>query len=313
MRKVGVAAWRCVGAVALQSVAAPRHLSPRVAYAQELEPRAYSAAPIGTNFLLAGYTRTSGSVSLDPSLPITNVEATINTVSLGYSRTFALFGQTASAAILLPFFRADLSGDVGGQGRKISRSGLGDLRMRFAQSLFGSPALSPEAFAQRKPSTSLGASLTVLAPTGDYNPAHLINIGSNRWAFKPEIGLSQPFGRWFTEASFGAWFFTDNENFFGGNVRSERPITTLQLHFGYNFGPNLWLAVDGTHYRGGETGINGVENSDRQSVSRYGLTLSLPIADGISTKLSWASWLTSCNGGNYDTIGVALQSRWFDR
>ena len=122
-----------------------------------------------------------------------------------------------------------------------------------------------------------------MAPTGDYNPAHLINISSNRWAFKPEIGLSQPFGRWFTEASLGAWFFTDNGNFFGGNMRSEKPITTLQLHLGYNFSRDLWLAVDGTHYRGGETGINGVEKSDRQSVSRYGLTLSLPIADGVST------------------------------
>jgi hypothetical protein len=54
-------------------------------------------------------------------LPITNLEATINTVSLGYSRTFDLFlfGETASAAILPPFVQGDLSGDVESQGGKV--------------------------------------------------------------------------------------------------------------------------------------------------------------------------------------------------
>ena len=37
--------------------------------AQELEPRAYSAAPVGTNFAIAGYSRVRGDVLTDPSLP----------------------------------------------------------------------------------------------------------------------------------------------------------------------------------------------------------------------------------------------------
>jgi hypothetical protein len=280
---------------------------------QDMEPRAYSASPIGTNFLGAGYLRTTGSVSLDPSGPISNVEATINSGFLGYARTFALLGQTASAAILLPVIQGDVSGTVQQIGQKqVSRFGFGDLRLRVAENILGSPAMTPEEFARRAPSTTLGISLTVAAPTGDYNSAHLVNIGNNRWAFKPEIGLSQPIGNWFAELSGGYWIFTDNHNFFGGNVRGEKPIASAQLHFGYNFARDLWLAADGTYYGGGETVLNGVEGDDRQTVSRYGLTLSLPLRDGLSAKLSWASWLTGHNGGTFNTIGVAVQLRWFD-
>ncbi len=237
--------------------------------AQELEPRAYSPSPVGTNFLIANYTRSDGNVLTDTSLPITNVKAAIDTVALGYSRTLGLFGQTASAAILLPYLHGDLSGVAGEQAAQITRSGLGDLRLRFSQQFLGSPALTPEAFAQREPTTTLGASVTVIAPTGYYNPAHLVNVGSNRWAFKPELGLSQPIGPWFADAAAGAWLFMDNNNFLGGHVRGEDPLWSMQLHAGYYFQPGLWLAADAAYYAGGETSVDGIPRRDSQSVSRY--------------------------------------------
>jgi outer membrane putative beta-barrel porin/alpha-amylase len=277
-----------------------------------MEPRAFSASPIDTNFLIASYQRITGGVSLDPSLPVTGVKATINTGFLAYDRTFDLFGQTASAAIVLPYVQADLSGQVDAQGMKISRSGLGDLKLRFTENLLGGPALTPEGFAQRVPTTTLGVSLAVVAPTGDYDSAHLINISSNRWAFKPEIGLSQPIGDWFSDAAAGVWVFTDNTDFFRGHVRSQDALWVFQLHAGYNFQPGLWLAADGTYYTGGRTSINGVANHDVQAVSRYGLTLSVPLAEGFSAKLAWSSWLTAHKSGNFDTFGVSLQYRWFD-
>src|SRR5262249_50059169 len=61
--------------------------------AQDLEPRAYSASPIGLNFVVVGYGRSSGSVLFDPTLPITDVKATLNIPILGYGRTFGLFGR----------------------------------------------------------------------------------------------------------------------------------------------------------------------------------------------------------------------------
>jgi len=158
-----------------------------LANAQEMEPRAFSVSPIGTNFLVGGYTRSTGGVSTDPSLPITNVEAVISSGILGYQRTFSLAGRTASAALLVPYVNGDVSGDVEEQSRRVSRTGLGDVRLRFTANLVGGPALTPAQFTQRTPTATLGASLTVVAPTGQYNPAHLINISSHRWAFKPEM------------------------------------------------------------------------------------------------------------------------------
>jgi hypothetical protein len=210
------------------------------------------------------------------------------------------------------FVRADVSGDVGEQSRKVSRRGLGDIALRFTTNFIGSPALTPPEFALREPSTTLGASFVVLAPTGDYNPLHLINISSNRWAFRPEIGVSQPIGNWFADGSVGVWTFTDNKNFFGGHRRGEEPIWSFQAHAGYNFRPGLWLAGDITYYVGGETSIDGLPKHDAQANSRYGLTLSVPVAEGFSVKLAWSNWLTTRNGGQFETLAFTLQYRWFD-
>jgi hypothetical protein len=284
----------------------------RLAHAQDMEPRAYSASPINTNFLVATYANAAGAASLDPALPISNVRGIVNSGFIGYDRTFDLFGNQASAAILIPAVKAHLRGDVFDASREITRLGMGDMLMRVTENLIGGPALTPAEFMQRQPSTTAGVSLTAVAPTGDYNPQHLINISSHRWSFKPEVGFSQPIDNWFVDGSAGVWLHTDNSDFFGGRARGQEPLWTTQAHAGYNFRPGLWLAADFTHYFGGDTVLNGVNNQDFQSVTRYGATLSVPIIDGLQTKLAWASWLTAHNGGRFSTWIFTLQYRWFD-
>ena len=75
------------------------------ASAQELEPRAYSPSPLGVNFLGLSYLRSTGGVAVDPSLPLDNVDAEVNTASLSYARTFGLFGRSASIGFVLPYSR----------------------------------------------------------------------------------------------------------------------------------------------------------------------------------------------------------------
>lgn len=296
-----------LGAALLGIIGSSRELC-----AQDMEPRAYSATPIDMNFLIASYARTTGDVSTDPSLPIANVRASINTGALAYDRTFDLFGRTASAALIVPFFDAQVSGDVLEASRQVARRGLGDIRLRVTENLIGGPALSPAAFAERLPTTTLGLSFTLVAPTGDYDAQHLVNIGTHRWAFKPEIGLSQPLGDWFVDGSAGAWLFTDNGSFFGGHVRGEEPLWTIQAHGGYNFRPGLWLALDATHYFGGDTVLDGVNQRDSQSAWRYGATLSVPIDEGWSAKLALSTSLATRNTGKFQMITLALQYYWFD-
>jgi hypothetical protein len=185
------------------------------------------------------------------------------------------------------------------------------LRVRFSTNFVGSPALRPQEFVKRKPETVVGAAVTVIVPTGQYDPARLVNIGSNRWAFKPEVGVSHPIGKWALEGAVGAWLFTTNKNFFGGSVREQEPLLSLQGHVVYTFRPRMWLAMGGTYYRGGQTTVDGIEKDDRQSNSRLGATFSYPITNRHSLKAVWARGVTARFGGKLNAVGVGWQYTWF--
>lgn len=254
-----------------------------------MEPRSYSAVPIDTNFAIESYRNLNGDVALDPDLPISNLKASINADLLGYVRTFGFLGQTASAAVLLPYFDGRLSGNVGADGRTVTREGLGDAGFRLTYNLIGNPALTPKEFALRDPSTTVGVSFAMVAPTGDYNPRQLINISSHRFAFRSEIGASQPIANWFIEGAAGAWMFTGNPDFYGGHVRGQEPIFAFQTHAGYNFGPNFWISADANYYMAGRTSVDGEAGNNYQSVLRYGVTASAPFGNGFSIKAARGS------------------------
>jgi hypothetical protein len=283
------------------------------AWAQQLEPRAYSPAPVGANFFGVAYANSSGDVVFDPSLPFTDVSANVNAVVPFYARTFGMFGRAASVGVVLPYAWGTVEGNVGETFRQARRSGFGDAGLRLACNFVGNPALSPKEFAARKLGTIFGASLTVTAPTGEYDPSKLINIGTNRWAFKPELGVALPLGRWWLDSYAGAWFFTTNHDFFGGQTREQDPLVVVQGHVSYTFRPRLWLALNGTWYRGGSTTLNGVANADRQENSRVGLTLAVPVSKAHSLKFGYARGTTTRVGAKLDTISVAWQFLWFDR
>ncbi len=204
-------------------------LSAGFAAAQELEPRAYSPAPIGTTFVVIGATRSAGGVFADPSLPITDVDATIGVLSLSLGRTFALAGKQVLLFGALPVSWGEASGQVGEGRRGVSRRGLADPRIRFSMILAGSPAMTGAEFRRAPRRTIVGTSLTVVPPLGQYDSTKLVNLGSNRWSFKPEIGVSHPAGHWTVDAYAGAWIFGSNDAFYpGATVRRQDPIVGIQ-------------------------------------------------------------------------------------
>jgi hypothetical protein len=278
---------------------------------QDMEPRAYSPNPMGANFVVLSGGNSTGSVLLDPSLPITDVHASIDTLALSYNRTFGVFGRAASAALAAPYAWGTIEGQVEESFHSIWRSGLGDWKLRLAVNLVGGPALTRPEFANRRPTTSLGISLIVVAPTGQYDPSKLINVGANRWAFKPELGLSHPVGHWAFEGYLGLWLYTTNHEFFGGSVRAQDPILTLQAHVAFTFKPRLWLAGDATFYTGGSTTVDGVANSDHQSNSRVGMTLAVPVWRQFSVKGAWTTGAITRIGVAFTTYTLAAQYSWF--
>jgi hypothetical protein len=298
-----------LAALALVSIA----WAPGRSAAQEIDPRSYAPNPTNVTILIAAYGYSTGAVLTDPSLPVEDVEAKLNAAAVGAGRTFGLFGHSANATIVLPYVQGDFTGTVDDVARAVSRSGIGDTRLRLTTNLIGGPALSPAEFARHKPQTTLGASLTVSVPTGEYHSDKLINVGNNRWAIKPELGLSHPVGPWLFEAYAGVWLFGDNDNFLSGRRREQDMLTSFQGHVSYTFRPRLWLAANATFYDGGRTSVDGVDAPSRQSNSRVGLTLSWPVGKTQSLKLSWSKGATTRLGSDFTFYGIAWQWTLIDR
>jgi hypothetical protein len=269
------------------------------ALAQELEPQSVSSKAPHISFVAAGYLRSDGGVLFDASAPISDVQAGIDSLSVICGGTTAVLGRTGSFAFAAPYAWADVRGNVGETSRTAMRSGLADARMRMAMNLLA-----------RQTGPQVAASLAIIAPTGQYESSRLINIGSNRWAFKPEIGVALPRGRWLFEASAGAWFYTDNDAFFGGRRREQDPIASVQAHVSYSFRPGWWIAASSTYYRGGRSSLGGIESDDVQDNSRVGATLSAPLSAQQSIKVMWSSGVSTRFGGDFDTWGVFWQYAW---
>jgi hypothetical protein len=194
---------------------------------------------------------------------------------------------------------------------KVRRSGGGDVRLRFSTLFKGGRALNPEEFAKRKPETLIGASVLVVVPTGQYDPQRLVNPGSNRWAFKPEIGISKPISRWTFELMGGAWFFTPNDSFLGQSHRAQKPLASFQGAMIYTLRRRMWVSANATFYTGGNTVLNDTTNDDRQKNSRVGATFSLPLTQQQSLKIAWAKGVTARVGGHLNTVAIGWQYVWF--
>ena len=286
----------------------------RTAFAQEMEPRAYSPSPVGTNFvaLIAGETR--GAVLFDPTVPITDASAEWGIATLGYGRTFGLGGRQGLVVVAVPYAWGWASGLVQEESRYVRRAGFGDLRIKASLNLVGPKAMSVEEFRKAPRKTIFGMSLAVQAPIGEYDGTKLINLGTNRWAIKPEVGVSIPAGRWYLDAYAGAWFFAANDDFYpGGATKRQDPLVNLQAHASYTFENRAWFAIDATWYGGGESTVDSGAPSTRQSNSRIGGTVSLPITKRQSLKLAASTGTTTRTGTDFDTFLVAWQIIWFDR
>ena len=160
-----------------------------VAGAQDLEPRAYSSAPIGMNFLVTGYGYTAGNVATDPALPLQDVEVEAHAAFVGYARSLDVLGRSGKFAMAVPHAWLSGSGKFNGQPVDRQVTGFGDPTFGFSVNLYGAPALTPEEFQSYQPDWIIGASVRVGVPLGQYESDKLLNIGANRWAVKPEIGI----------------------------------------------------------------------------------------------------------------------------
>jgi len=281
-----------------------------VARAQDLEPRAFANTPVGVNFVLAGYGYSEGGVVSDPSLPLKDASVHVHGAVAAYARAIDVFGKSGKIGVILPYAWASGSAEFAGQRKERVVDGFADPRFRFSVNLYGAPAMSLEEFSRYEQNVIVGTSLQVTAPLGQYDRDKLLNIGTNRWSVKPEVGVSKALGRFTLEAVPGATFFTENTKFLGSRTRAEDPLYSVQGHAIYSFRRGFWGSIDATWYGGGQTTIDGRAGSGRQDNSRVGGTLTVPIDVHHSIKLYASTGATTRIGTSFDTFGIAWQYRW---
>jgi len=285
------------------------------AKAQDLEPRILSSIPTGTNILIASYGYSSGNILLDNSAPLKDFKAELNIAVFAYARSFKLFNKLTKFDVVVPYSFAEFNATINQIDTSTTRNGFGDPIFRLSMLLVGSPPLKPSEFIKHDHDKfKLGAFLRFKVPIGQYNPDKLINLGSNRWAFKTGVAGSYTLNKKLVfEGHINSWFFTKNTNFFGGNSSSQEPIYGAQFHAGYIFKPGIWIAGSLGKTFGGKTTINGVDQDVDQNNSRYGLTFAYRLAKKHSLKAAFTNGLVTKFGSDFTTFLIAYQHIWFDK
>jgi hypothetical protein len=288
--------------------------------AQDLAPRAYVITPTHWNAVTLTYTFYNGNILLDGAVPITNASATVNVPIFTFYHSLSFFGRSANIIASLPYGVGNFQGNVAGNQTAIYRSGLLDSSFRLSVNVLGGPAMDTQEMRKWRQKMIVGVSLKVVAPTGQYDPTKLVNFGANRWAFKPEVGVSRRWGHWLVDSYAGAWLYTTNHNYFSPNqalphnVQTQSPIGSFEGHLSYDVKPRLWASLDGNFWFGGRTSLNGVEAPKTlQMNSRIGGTLSVPVSTHQSLKFSFSRGDYIHFGGNFNNISFAWQYSWLGR
>jgi hypothetical protein len=275
--------------------------------AQELTPRFYWPAPIGTKVVVAGYSHVNGDVLMDPSIPLYEVDSRLNTGFLAYMQNFSLLGRTTNILVELPYSWGLTKGIVVNTPAERRLSGFNDLGITLAVNLLGAPAMSPADFQwlRDNPRIILGTSLKIILPTGQYMTDRLINVGANRWAFKPEFGALIPlWPKLLLEIETGVWFFTKDNDFMVG-TRKQEPVLSGEVHLVKRFKPGLWISLEANYFWGGRQKIGENQLGDLQRNSKIGGTVAVPIPRRHSFKFGYSIGMVTAYGTDFDQFLVS--------
>jgi len=278
--------------------------------AQELEPRLLTNVPVGTNFVVAGYAFARGNILLDPALPIEDLNANLHTFIGAYVRAINVFGLSGKVDAVVPFAAGDWTGRLEGLDTARSATGFGDPRIRLAVGFVGAPALAKREWVEWSQRTIVGASVQLIVPLGQYDSTELINLGSNRWTVRTQLGVSHALGAWILEAAGTAWLFTDNTNFLGGQELQQRPLFAAKGHVIRSLPDGWWISLGVGYGSGGRSLVNGVERDTRISTFRLGATLAAALGKGHSLKLVLNSGVRLERGPDFDAVALAYQYLW---
>ncbi len=284
-------------------------------FALEPEPRKWNHLPMGTNFAGVVYAYTEADIFFDPALLLKDVEMELHTWGGKYIRTFELFEKSARIDLTQAYQEGEWTGLLDSVQASTSRSGLSDSFMRFAVNLYGAPPLKGKDFSvyrsEVEVETIVGMAMTIRLPTGDYHEDKLINLGGNRYTFRPQFGVVHTRGRWTAEATGEVAFFTENDDFFNGKTLEQDPLYILHGHLIYTFRPGLWIGAGFGWDYGGEVSINGVDKDDTKQDIGWALSFAYPINSSSGFKVKYISTRAQEETGfDSTTLAVSLSFLW---
>lgn len=259
--------------------------------AQEIEPRRWASLPLGTNVVGAGYAHTFGDIFLDPLLQAEDVSVTVNTFVVSYVRPFKLANKLARIDATVPYAMAHWEGLLSGEPTTVNRNGFVDPRIRFSINLLGPPPSVPkelkEYFMEHPVNTTLGVSIAVTLPLGQYYEDKLLNLGQNQFLFVPQIGLVHSWNRWSYEFTGSAVFYGENPNFFGDKKKKQDPTLAFQTHLIKQFKTGYWASISASYGLGGQSVVNRQANADNRQDLQGALSLGAPLSKYQGMKITY--------------------------
>jgi hypothetical protein len=279
-------------------------------FAQDVEPRRWTSLPLKSNIIGVGYAYTSGKILFDPVVHIEDAKVNVNTFAIQYVRPFKLGNKLARVDVLLPYSIAQWEGLLGGIPQATSRNGLADPRLRLSVNFIGPSAMEANELQEYMVShpvhTVVGASLSVTFPLGQYYEDKLLNLGQNRFVFRPQVGFVHTWRKWSYELTGSVFLYTNNNDFFNGKTRKQDPVFALQTHLVRRFKPGIWGSLSFGTGLAGQSIVNNQPNNDNQENILAGLSFAFPIMKQQSLKLVYIRSQTLTKiGGDTNTLNAS--------
>jgi len=280
------------------------------AHSQDVEPRRWTPLPIGVNVIGVGYAYSTGDIAFDPVLLVEDATVDMDTFVVSYARTFALFGRSARFDAIVPWQHGTWQGLLDGAPASATRTGLADPKFRLSINLYGAPAESMDDFKKRAASQSvntvIGAAIAVTVPLGEYFSDKLLNLGNNRYVFRPQIGVLHTRGLWSYELTGSTFRFSDNDDFFGGSTLEQDPLYALQAHVIRVFDKTgYWVALSTGYGWKGDTVVDGVRSNNTQKRWLSSLAFGIPVGKKQGIKFAYLRDRTKTNNGS-DVDSLAI-------
>lgn len=266
----------------------------------EVIPGDYEAPSIGINLvtLYLAEKKMTGPYAAGNKLTNEGVTSLISAVK--FTATLDVGGYTVCPMVALPYSVTKSNGAT------ISAM-LGDESVGFADVIVGATGWLIN---DKKNNQYLAATWLFFAPTGEYNPHQLLNIGENRYKSTLNIGYIQKLSNDFLiELSPELALYGDNNDAFGRKITQD-PSYALTTTIRYNQTPQLTLFSGFQQNYGGETTVETVAQDDASKMQKATAGMYYYTLDGTQILLRYAKEFQT-QSGMRTTDDFLLRFQWW--